>query len=149
MLLNILPQLRILLDLNFSARIELVEASEIHVLLQKRDDIGIEGLPVGVLEMIPILFSEKREQFDLLQRNTIPINLRAYGLGNGHVLLTALVRISFDDRECSRVFVVLHDEPGKINDWYLPLIFSRFKMTINFSYVPTHQPRHSLSLLYT
>jgi hypothetical protein len=53
-LLHILPQLPILLDLDLGARVELVETPEIHVFLQKRNDIGIEGLPVGVLEMIPI-----------------------------------------------------------------------------------------------
>jgi hypothetical protein len=54
MLLDVLPKLRILLHFDFSAGVQLIEAAEIHVLGQQRDDIGVESLPVRILQMVSI-----------------------------------------------------------------------------------------------
>jgi hypothetical protein len=33
-------------------RVHLLEAAQVHVALEQRDDVGVEGLPVGVLEVV-------------------------------------------------------------------------------------------------
>jgi hypothetical protein len=33
-------------------RVHFLEAAQVHVTLEQRDDVGIEGLPVGVLEVV-------------------------------------------------------------------------------------------------
>jgi hypothetical protein len=49
-----IPKLLIVIHANFLACVQLVVAAEIHVLLEKRDDIGIECLPIWVLEVVPV-----------------------------------------------------------------------------------------------
>lgn len=53
MLFDLLPEFLILLHAYLNARIELYYATEIHLLGEQRLDVGVKGLPVGVLEVIP------------------------------------------------------------------------------------------------
>lgn len=54
MLLDLLPELGVLLDADLLGGIELVQAAEVHVLGEQRDDILVESLPVRVLEVVPL-----------------------------------------------------------------------------------------------
>ena len=53
MLLDLLPELRVLLDADLLCGVELVETAEIHVLGEQGNDVLVEGLPVRVLEVVP------------------------------------------------------------------------------------------------
>lgn len=52
MLLHSLPQLLVLLHAHLLARVELHYAAEIHLLGEERLDVGVESLPVRVLEVV-------------------------------------------------------------------------------------------------
>jgi hypothetical protein len=54
MLLDLLPKLRILLNANLLRLVvdKLVQAAEIHVLGQQRDNVLVESLPVRVFEVV-------------------------------------------------------------------------------------------------
>lgn len=54
MLLDLLPQLGVLLDANLLGVVvdELVQTAQVHVLGKQRDNVLVESLPVGVLEMV-------------------------------------------------------------------------------------------------
>jgi hypothetical protein len=53
-LLDLLPKTSVLLDANLLGGVELIEAAEVHVLGQQRDNVLVEGLPVRVLEVVPV-----------------------------------------------------------------------------------------------
>lgn len=53
-LLDLLPELRVLLDADLLGGVELVEAAEVHVLGEQGDDVLVESLPVRVLEVVPM-----------------------------------------------------------------------------------------------
>lgn len=54
MLLDLLPQLRILLDTDLLGLFidEFVQAAQIHVFSQQRNNVFVKGLPVRVLKVI-------------------------------------------------------------------------------------------------
>lgn len=58
MLLDLLPQLGVLLNADLLLGVELVEAAEVHVLGEERDNVLVESLPVRVLEVVPALALE-------------------------------------------------------------------------------------------
>jgi len=53
-LLDLLPQLGVLLDANLFGLVvdELVQTAQVHVLGKQRDNVLVESLPVRVLEMV-------------------------------------------------------------------------------------------------
>lgn len=53
-LLDLLPELGVLLDTDLLGLFvdELVQAAQIHVLCQQRDDVFVKGLPVRVFEVV-------------------------------------------------------------------------------------------------
>jgi hypothetical protein len=53
-LLDLLPKAGVLLDANLLGGVELVEAAQVHVLGEQRDHVLVEGLPVRVLEVVPM-----------------------------------------------------------------------------------------------
>ena len=53
MLLDLLPELRVLLNTDLLGGVELVEAAEIHVLGEQGNDVFVESLPVRVLKVVP------------------------------------------------------------------------------------------------
>ena len=53
-LLDLLPELRVLLNADLLRGVKLVKAAEVHVLGEQRNDILVESLPVRVLEVVPI-----------------------------------------------------------------------------------------------
>jgi hypothetical protein len=53
-LLDCLPQASVLLDADLLGGVELVEAAQVHVLGQQGDHVLVEGLPVRVLEVVPV-----------------------------------------------------------------------------------------------
>ena len=53
-LLDLLPELRVLLDADLLCGVELVETAEIHVLGEQGNDVLVEGLPVRVLKVVPM-----------------------------------------------------------------------------------------------
>ena len=53
-LLDLLPELRVLLNADLLGGVELVKAAEVHVLGEQRNDVLVESLPVRVLEVVPI-----------------------------------------------------------------------------------------------
>lgn len=55
-LLDLLPQAGVLLDADLLGSVKLVEAAQVHVLGQQRDHVLVEGLPVRVLEVVPVAF---------------------------------------------------------------------------------------------
>lgn len=52
-LLDLLPQLGILLNADLLGGVELVETAKVHVLGEQRDHVLVESLPVRVLEVVP------------------------------------------------------------------------------------------------
>jgi hypothetical protein len=52
-LLDFLPELRVLLDADLLGGVELVEAAEVHVLGEQGNDVLVESLPVRVLKVVP------------------------------------------------------------------------------------------------
>jgi hypothetical protein len=52
-LLDVLPELRVLLNADLLGGVELVEAAKVHVLGEQRDHVLVESLPVRVLEVVP------------------------------------------------------------------------------------------------
>ena len=52
MLLDLLPQLGVLLDAHLLGGVELVQAAQVHVLGEQRHDVLVEGLPVRVLQVV-------------------------------------------------------------------------------------------------
>lgn len=54
MLLDLLPELGVLLDADLLGGVELVEAAEVHILGEQGDDILVESLPVRVLKVVPM-----------------------------------------------------------------------------------------------
>lgn len=54
MLLDLLPKLRVLLNTDLLGLFvdEFVQAAQIHVLCQQRDNVFVEGLPVWVFEVV-------------------------------------------------------------------------------------------------
>ena len=54
MLLDLLPETSVLLDADLLGGVELVEAAEVHVFGQQGDHILVKGLPVRVLEVVPV-----------------------------------------------------------------------------------------------
>jgi hypothetical protein len=57
-LLNLLPKAGVLLDADLLGGVELVEAAQVHVLGEQRDHVLVKGLPVRVLEVVPMEESE-------------------------------------------------------------------------------------------
>jgi len=53
-LLDLLPETGVLLDADLLGGVELVEAAQVHVLGQQGDHVLVEGLPVRVLEVVPV-----------------------------------------------------------------------------------------------
>jgi hypothetical protein len=53
-LLDLLPETSVLLNADLLGGVELVEAAEVHVLGQQGDHVLVEGLPVRVLEVVPV-----------------------------------------------------------------------------------------------
>jgi hypothetical protein len=53
-LLDLLPELGVLLNADLLGGVELVEAAEIHVLGEQRNDVLVESLPVRVLKVVPM-----------------------------------------------------------------------------------------------
>lgn len=53
-LLDLLPELSVLLDADLLGGIELVEATEVHVLGEQGNDVLVESLPVRVLKVVPM-----------------------------------------------------------------------------------------------
>ena len=53
-LLDLLPELRVLLNADLLGGVELVEAAEVHVLGEQGNDVLVEGLPVRVLKVVPV-----------------------------------------------------------------------------------------------
>jgi hypothetical protein len=53
-LLDFLPELRVLLDADLLGGVELVEAAEVHVLGEQGNDVLVESLPVRVLKVVPM-----------------------------------------------------------------------------------------------
>lgn len=52
-LLDLLPELGVLLNADLLGSVELVEAAEVHVLGEQRNHVLVESLPVRVLEVVP------------------------------------------------------------------------------------------------
>jgi hypothetical protein len=54
MLLDFLPKLRVLLNANFLRLVvhKLIQAAQIHILGEQRDNVLVESLPVRVLEVV-------------------------------------------------------------------------------------------------
>ena len=77
---------------------------QFYILFKQRLDIGIERLPIRVLEVVswvvrkPLPFSEP----SCRKREVIQ-----------NLLLTTLMRIALNDRERLRILVILHDEPDQ------------------------------------
>ena len=57
-LLDLLPELRVLLHADLLGGVELVEAAEIHVLGEQGNDVLVEGLPVRVLKVVPMAYHQ-------------------------------------------------------------------------------------------
>ena len=54
MLLHLRPQIGVLLNLHFLASVQLIVAAQIHVFVQQRDYVLVEGLPIWILQMISV-----------------------------------------------------------------------------------------------
>lgn len=52
-LLDLLPELRVLLNADLLGVVKLVEAAKVHVLVEQRDHVLVECLPVRVLQVVP------------------------------------------------------------------------------------------------
>ena len=61
MLLDLLPELRVLLNADLLGSVELVKAAEVHVLGEQRNDVLVEGLPVRVLKVVPMVQYQYRD----------------------------------------------------------------------------------------
>jgi hypothetical protein len=121
MLLDLLPQLRILLNADLLRLVvdELVQAAEIHVLGQQGDNVLVESLPVRVFEVVLLaLFG-----FGVSDRDDIEgvFEGAVDGIGREtrYEMLCleeiektyALMSITLDNRESARVLGILHDKP--------------------------------------
>lgn len=53
-LLDLLPKAGVLLDADLLRGVELIEAAQVHVLGEQRDHVLVKGLPVRVLEVVPM-----------------------------------------------------------------------------------------------
>lgn len=103
-LLDLLPQLGVLLNADLLLGVELVEAAEVHVLGEERDDVLVERLPVWVLKVVPALGQKELQWGKHLREND-----KRWIVGG--LLLAALVFVALDDGEGAGVLVVLHHEP--------------------------------------
>lgn len=61
MLLDLLPELRVLLNADLLGGIELVEAAEVHVLGEQGNDVLVESLPVRVFKVVPMAQYQYRD----------------------------------------------------------------------------------------
>jgi len=53
-LLDLLPELRVLLNADLLGGVELVETAEVHVLGEQGNDVLVESLPIRVLKVVPM-----------------------------------------------------------------------------------------------
>lgn len=84
--------------------VELLEATQVHGLLEQRNDVRVERLPVGVFEVV---FLALWGWWHVLEKKN------AARLVTGPYGTYALLLVALDDGKVAGVRGALHDEPGE------------------------------------